>query len=105
MIDAYDTFLRASCRRVVLSGHVGDKIFSTKGIPEGCTVAVFGMVVLSAHFIHVVETALPEAEASAYADNWGVTTTINAVALAVDAITQLCNIYRLVLATTKSCVQ
>ena len=58
-VRAYDTFLRASGRRLLLAGHTGEEIPSITGIPEGCTFAVFGMMVLSALYIHVGQKALP----------------------------------------------
>ena len=46
---------------------------------------------------------VPEVEAAAYADNWGVTTLeLTAVGRAVTTIVQLCSALRLTLATSKS---
>ena len=55
-------------RVLISNGCVGNKIWSSTGIPEGCSWSVLGMLAMSAYFFFSLAT--PRLWPYAYADNW-----------------------------------
>ena len=55
-------------RVLISNGCIGNKIWSSTGVPEGCSWSVLGMLAMSAFFFFTLAT--PKLWPYAYADNW-----------------------------------
>ena len=68
VVDSWIRSLSLMIRYPTLNNHVGKGIYSTTGVPEGCSISVLAMVATSCFFyfrlVHV------QIQPFAYADNW-----------------------------------
>lgn len=68
IVDSWIRSLSLMVRYPTLDGHVGPGIYSTTGVPEGCSVSVLAMLATSCYFYH--RLANPKVQPYTYADNW-----------------------------------
>ena len=64
------TSLSRLSRLPQLGSSLGNRVFSTTGVPEGDSLSVCGMIALAYHFHEFLVTQFNRVQVSVYADNW-----------------------------------
>ena len=71
---AHNGMLQDLVRFVDLGGHIGHKIPSSTGVPEGCAMSVVSMLLVTIMISQSLQTGNFPVILAMFADNWGITT-------------------------------
>ncbi|CAL1129477.1 unnamed protein product [Cladocopium goreaui] len=72
VLRAWVSFVSAQSRRFKVRSSVGDPVTSNCGLPEGCALSVFGMVIIDWVLDLWLHATMPSLCLQAFVDDWGV---------------------------------